>query len=559
MADPAIEAALQHHRAGRLVEAEAGYRKLLAANPNHAEALNLLGLVGLQVGRHADAIQLLERAVRARPEHTGARDNLARAHFQIGLLAHKAGRFTEAADHNRRVLELVPTNAEAHYNLASALGPIGDPAEVAAQFAEAARLKPDLSIAQHKLVHAYHFVPGADAKVSLERHRAWARRFADPLTGAATQPHANSRDPRRRLRVGYVSPDFRRHSVAYFFEPLLASRDKSQVEVFCYADEIKRDETTDRLRAHADFWRPITGKSDEDVAALVRADAIDVLIDLNGHLDNNRLLTFARRPAPVQVTYLGYPDTTGMAAMDYRLSDFVADPPGLADELHTERLVRLPNCAWCYRPDDRAPTPARSAGDGRTTFGCFNSAKKINAPLIALWAKLLRAAPESRLIIKDGQGTPSPAAPRILGEFQRHGLADRVELLDFTLDPTAHLATYNRIDVALDTFPYHGTTTTCEALWMGVPVVTLLGDRHLSRVGASLLRAVGLPDLIAQTAEEYVSIAARIAGERRDCAALREQMRTSPLMDATRFARDVEAAYREMWTRWCAGDDHARG
>ena len=547
--------ALAHHRAGRLAEAEAIYRRILAADPNHVEALRLLGMIALQVGRHADAIRLLERALRLKPDHAELGATLADAHFALGQAAERRGGFDEAAEHYRRVTQLQPLMAEGHFNLGAALSAGADATEIIPHIAQAARLRPDLSVAHQKLLHLYHFVPDADAKANFERHREWARQFADPLSSGAA-PHANDRDPHRRLRIGYISPDFRRHSVAYFLEPLLASHDRDQVEIFCYADEIKRDVTTARLQSLANHWRAISGWSDERVAQLIRADAIDILVDLAGHLAHSRLLAFARKPAPIQATYLGYPDTTGLSAIEYRLTDALADPPGQGDAFYTEKLIRLPRCAWCYRPDDASPPAERDPADGRITFGSFNAAMKINAPLIAVWARILRAVPGSRMIIKDGQGTPSPAHPRLRREFERHGIsADRVELLSFVPDVSEHLRLYRRVDVALDTFPYHGTTTTCEAMWMGVPVVTLAGDRHVSRVGVSLMDQVGLADLVARSGEEYLRLAASLAADvarraqlRQD---LRQRMQRSPLMDGPRFARDVDAAYRQMWHGWC--------
>jgi predicted O-linked N-acetylglucosamine transferase (SPINDLY family) len=372
-------------------------------------------------------------------------------------------------------------------------------------------------------------------------------------------PHANSLDPNRRLRVGYVSPDFRRHSVAYFLEPLLAAHDKSGFEIFCYAHDHKPDDdVTARLRGYADHWRSVAAMPDHDLAQLIRADGIDILIDLAGHIEHNRLLAFARKPAPVQASYLGYPDTTGLRAIDFRLTDALADPPGDADDRYAEHLIRLPGCAWCYRPDEHAPPADRIDDDAPVTFGCFNVARKINAAVIQTWAAILRAAPASRLVIKDGQGTPSPAIPRLRREFDRHGIAaERVELLSYVPDVAAHLGLYHRVDVALDTFPYSGTTTTCEALWMGVPVVTRVGDAHLSRVGGSLLAAVGLPELVTRSAEEYIDAAVHLAREGKRTSeqrhALREQMRRSPLVEGEAFARNVESAYREMWSRYARG------
>jgi predicted O-linked N-acetylglucosamine transferase (SPINDLY family) len=454
---------------------------------------------------------------------------------------------------------LDPSLAEGHFNLGACVSAGGEAAEAIAHLTAALRLMPDDAVAHQRLLHAHHYDVNFDPRQSRDRHVAWARKFADPLTANAP-PHANSLDPNRRLRVGYVSPDLRRHSVAYFLEPLLAAHDKSGFEIFCYAQEHKPgDDVTARLQGYADHWRSVAALPDHDLAQLIRADGIDILIDLAGHVEHNRLFAFARKPAPVQASYLGYPDTTGLRAIDFRLTDALSDPPGDGDECYTERLIRLPDCAWCYRPDEHAPPPDRADDGGAPiTFGCFNVARKINAALIETWSMILRATPGSRLIIKDGQGTPSPAIPRLRREFDRHGIAaDRIELLSYVPDIAAHLGLYRRVDVALDTFPYHGTTTTCEALWMGVPVVTRVGDAHLSRVGGSLLAAVGLPALVTRSADDYIAAAVRLAAEGKRTSqqrhALREQMCRSPLMDAETFARTVESAYREMWSRYARG------
>ena len=264
---------------------------------------------------------------------------------------------------------------------------------------------------------------------------------------------------------------------------------------------------TERLRTHADEWRSLVGLSDEQTAELIRQDRIDILIDLAGHTANNRLLVFARKPAPVQVTWLGYPNTTGLDTIDYRLTDAFADPSGLT-ELHcSETLVRLPACAWCFAPADPVPPVSTPPvlHEGHITFGCFNVMPKINEPLLRLWSEILHAVPDSRLLLKNAFLRASSVQQRVRATFEAAGIAsDRIELMDHVSDLAGHLACYGRVDIALDTSPYHGTTTTCEALWMGVPVVSLAGETHVSRVGASLLANVGLPELVARTTEEYV-------------------------------------------------------
>jgi predicted O-linked N-acetylglucosamine transferase (SPINDLY family) len=301
-------------------------------------------------------------------------------------------------------------------------------------------------------------------------------------------------------------------------------------------------------------WHNITGQSDEEVAQRIRSERIDILVDLSGHTSGNRLRVFARKPAPVQVSYLGYANTTGLPVIDYRLTDAHADPPGMTEGLNVEKLWRLPGCAWCFAAPEGAPE-VKEREEGPITFGCFNAFAKMNPKIVAMWARLLGQVSGSRLVLKSAGAGAESSRGQVMRQFAELGIAgDRVEMLGWMDKPQRHLETYHRIDVALDTFPYHGTTTTCEALWMGAPVVTLAGRSHVSRVGVSLLSAVGLEELVAGDEEEYVSIAAALASDMGWLAALRaglrQRMQASALMDAAGFAANVESAYREMWKKW---------
>jgi predicted O-linked N-acetylglucosamine transferase (SPINDLY family) len=391
-----------------------------------------------------------------------------------------------------------------------------------------------------------------------EEHRRWNHLHARPL-GQFIQSHANDRSPERRLRIGYVSPDFREHSVAFFLAGLLEHHDPFVTEVFCYSDSTTRDAVTVRLEGLATHWRKIINLSDSRVADLIRRDGIDILVDLAGHTANNRLLVFARNPAPVQVTWLGYPNTSGLDTIDYRITDTFADPLGSTEHLHSERLIRLPLSAWCYRPlEDSPPVNASPVHEtGHITFGCFNAMPKINRSLLELWSRILLAVQDSRLLLKNSALGGLPMQEQLRKQFQEMGIGpDRVEMAGRVPDLCGHLATYGRVDIALDTFPYHGTTTTCEALWMGVPVVTLLGRTHVARVGVSLLSNLGHPEWLAPSPHEYVNLAVDLAQDPSRLAALRstlrKRMEASPLTDSPRFARDIEAVYRDMWRAWCA-------
>jgi predicted O-linked N-acetylglucosamine transferase (SPINDLY family) len=333
--------------------------------------------------------------------------------------------------------------------------------------------------------------------------------------------------------------------------PILESHDRTAFEIYLYDDSPRLDAFTERLRPLADAWHRVRGMPDAQLAEKIRADRIDVLVDLAGHTAGNRLLTFARRPAPVQISYLGYPNTTGLNTVDYRLTDAVADPPGLADELHTEKLVRLPGTFLTFRPPVETPEVVDPPvlKNGFVTFGSFNALWKVNAPLLQLWARVLRAVPDSRLMMK-AEGLEEPdVAHRIANVFRQAGIdVARVRLLGREATYAGHLAAYGTCDVCLDTFPYAGTTTTCEALWMGVPVVSLAGEVHASRVGASLLSSVGLSEFAAPNAGAFVATAANLAGQperlRELRRTMRERLRGSPLMNPIGLTRAIETAYR---------------
>jgi protein O-GlcNAc transferase len=370
--------------------------------------------------------------------------------------------------------------------------------------------------------------------------------------------HTHDRNLERRLRIGYVSPDFKTHSVSYFIESLISSHDRRQFEVFCYAEVPNPDNKTDHLRKLADGWRSIVEMAMNDVVDCIRGDGIDILVDLTGHTANNRLQVFTKRPAPLQVTWLGYPNTTGLSAMDYRLIDAITDPEGPGDDLHSEQLVRMPNGFLCYTPDVEAPSvkvpPALS--NGIVTFGSFNNLSKITSSTLSAWARILEATPNSRLLLKNFSLADAQTRQRYLALFAERGInTKRVEFLNYIPSKSGHLESYNRIDISLDTFPYNGTTTTCEALWMGVPVICLRGDRHAARVGASILTRVGQPDLIAETVDDYVAVAGALAKDQVRLTTLRRSLRptmaASPLCDAQGFTLDVETAFKNMWREWC--------
>jgi len=391
-----------------------------------------------------------------------------------------------------------------------------------------------------------------------QAHLDWAKRHAEPLTPAAPA-FANLAAPERPLRIGYVSGDLRRHPLAAFVEPILRAHDRAAFEIFCYDNGGARDAMNEQLRGLVPNWRDIAGLDDAQVAELVREDAIDILVDLSGHTPGNRLLVFARKPAPVQLSALGDVTTTGLSAMDYRLTDPWCDPEEAGEELFTEELCRLHIGVNCYLPpaDLPDPGPPPCAATGRVTFASFNNLGKVSPLLLDLWALILKAVPGARLLLKT-KGLGDPATQENLREhFRAAGIApERLDLRDWSASPRAHYETFQEADIALDSFPYNDAASTCEALMMGLPVIALIGPNYASRVSYSLLGRLGLDGLAAETGESYVSIAAALAS-RPDVLVeirkgLRGRMLAGTLCDAERYTRDLESAYREMWHRWCA-------
>jgi protein O-GlcNAc transferase len=534
---------------GTLDEAIAAYRRAIALKPEYAEAFCNLGSALHKEGKPDLAIACYERAIALNPDKAEA------AYSNLGTALKEQGKSTEAIAAYQQALVLAPESAGTHVNLANALLYQGKLREAIATYRHALELRSDAA-AHSSLLFALQYSDSVDPDSIQREHKRWARHHALRVANVI-QPHDNDPDPERRLRIGYVSPDFHTHSVAFFIEPILAHYDRQRYEVFCYNNERKTDAVTDRLRTLVDHWRDIARLSDERVARLIRADGIDILVDLAGHTTGNRLLVFARKPAPVQVTYLGYPNSTGLATIDYRLTDTLADPPTETQVWHSETLVRLPRGFLCYQPPANAPAvaPPPVATTHQVTFGSFNNPTKISDATIAYWADILRRTPNARLLLKARQLGDVATRERLKGLFAQHGIAtERVEMVSWVPDKAEHLGLYHQIDIALDTFPYNGTTTTCEALWMGVPVVILAGRMHAGRVGVSILTHIGLPELIAEDPEGYVQLATSLAQDlgrlKTLRAELRQKMLHSPLMDANGFSQRLEMEYRNMWRQW---------
>jgi hypothetical protein len=547
--DKLLDAGIAHQAAGRFTDAEPMLRQVLQWQPNNADALHYLGLVLHQTGRSDEGLPLLGRSAALAPGVAGFRYNYGKCLAERIRPDAAVAQLTEA-------LRLEPRLVDGYLQLGAVLRTQGRLDEAIAAFAQGARLAPMLPCASG-LLYTLWFHPRRSPESIFQEHRAWASRFVDPIASGAA-PHANDRDPHRRLRIGYVSPDFRNHVIGRYIEPVLARHDRERFEVCCYSDVATPDPLTRQIRAHAIVWRETFGMSHERVAETIRGDAIDILVDLTSHAGLNRLLAFARRPAPVQVTYLAYPTTTGLAAMDYRVTDARLDPPGMTEHLHTEKLLRLPGSYWVYPP--RADAPAvndlPAARNGCVTFGSLNAFTKINADVLAVWSRILAALPDSRLhVLLPGGVENNRHAPPM---FQSSGIDPaRVRFIEFQSHAN-YPRLFHEIDVTLDPFPYPGHTTSLDSLFMGVPVVTLAGQSPVSRAGVSVLAHAGLDDLVAGTRDAYVRIATDLARDLPRLAALRRELRPrmlgGPLADHESLTRSLESAYRTIWQRRCRGE-----
>ena len=528
---------------GRLTDALAPLEQAAALAPNDPSTALTLGVTLLDLQRAPEAIAPLSRLVALVPQFAEARNILASA-----LLS--AGQPSSAHLHVTTGLQLRPGHPASLENLGRCLRALGRMDEALPLYDAAAASSPQPAT-HSNAVFAAQYVAGLSLAELTARASAWAQRHTAPWA-SRPRPPRSAPAPGGRLRIGYVSADFRQHAVAFFLEPVLVAHDAAAVETFCYVNNRDADAVTARLRAAAHHWRDISRMDDEAAAACIRADHIDVLVDLSGHTADHRLGVFARRPAPCQVSWLGYPATTGLTAIDFRVTDDACLPPEVDERLHgSERLLRLPNVFCCYRPPADAPAvgPLPCLDGEPFTFISCNALAKLSAATIALWAAVLHAVPDSRLRLH-APGGGDPGAQTGFGEkFAAHGIAPgRVSLSGEALPVRAHLARYHAADIALDPTPYCGTTTTCEALLMGVPVITLAGETHVSRVGVSLLRAVGLTECVAQSTEDFVRIAVKLATERETLATLRaglrERLLSGPLGQTVTFTRNWEAALR---------------
>jgi len=529
--------------------AEACFKHALELAPNLAAAHTGYGNSLLRQGRYDDAAAVFSNTAGKFPRDVGTLN-------RIGNIYRTTHMLSEAMRYYQLALKQQPSCAEIWNNVANIHLARGQITEACDGYQKATALKPDFWQAGSNRVMAMNYLPDTPPASLLRAHQRWSIQHTSHLNRFHDWP--NRLSPGRPLRVGYVSPDFHHHPVAAFMAPILSNHDERRIVPVCFSDSLKIDEVTLRLQGYATRWHTVAELDDDELTALVRREAIDILVDLAGHTGKHRLRVFARKPAPIQISYLGYPATTGLTEIDYRLSDHWADPPGDADGHCTETLLRLPSGFLCYQPDSAAPEvrPPPSDGTGRITFGSLNNLSKVNDEVVSCWSDILLALPESRLLIKNlALGDPS-VRECYWEKFESNGVQrERVELRSRVASYAEHLATYHEIDIALDTFPYNGTTTTCEALWMGVPVVTLSGRLHAGRVGHSLLARIQLGELVAADIGQYKKTALSLAGDparlRELRQSLRRRMACSSLCDGPGFTRELEDIYRAVWTDWC--------
>jgi predicted O-linked N-acetylglucosamine transferase (SPINDLY family) len=568
-------------RLDRPAEAVPHLERALKLDPNQPHVLDNLGVVLVQTWGKEGSDRLLQQVLALKPSSPGLLNTL-------GCFLVQQGRFGQAIDNLKEGLRLKPDFAEAHYNLGLAYAGQMTSPEALAAFAEAVRLKPDYAEAYWGLANAYkeqalrdeaivyyrqclalqpgnmtvhsallqimHNQPDCDAAMIFAEHQRWYQQHAAHLA-ATIRPHGNDPDPDRRIRLGYLSGDFKWNVMGFYSELVLPQHDHGPFEVFGYANVARPDELTKRLQAHVDHWRPVAPLSDADLADLIRRDGIDLLVDLTGHTGASRMLVMARKPAPVTCTHFGYMDTSGLPMMDYRITDATCDPVGMTERYHTEELIRMPEIMWVYRANVNAEvTPLPALAAGRVTFGVFNGFHKITDPAVALWARILAAVPGSRAHVLGG--VSGQADERLLAAFQRHGIPRERVTLFGRQEREAYFRLYQEADLSLDTFPYTGCNTTCDSLWMGVPVVTLAGQTCMARQGASPLAHLGLHDLVCETPEAYVETAVKLAGDLPRLTelrgTLRPRMQAATLTNPERFTRQLEGLYRTMWRNWCA-------
>lgn len=537
--DQAFQMAIHFQATGNASGAESLFRQILSKAPRHYSVMNSLGVLLMTCGKAEEGLILLRRAAKADPGNAYFANNL-------GLALEGSGQLEEAESQFRRAIELNPNFGAAYCGLGHALCQSGRVSQALPVFRQAVQAQPDYARGWDNLLFTLQFVPGMSAQEILDEHKRWHAEVASPLMGQ--DPLVTDRGADRRLKVGYLGGHFWAHCQALFLAPLLANHDHSAFEIHCYSTGSKCDEKTELFKSYADAWHDCLHLSDSQVAEQIRADRIDVLVDLSMHMAGGRSLIAAQRPAPVQVAWLAYPGTNGFGPEDFRLTDPYLDPPGSDETVYGESTIRLPDTFWCYDPQSELPIgdlPANA--DKLVTFGCLNNFAKVNEETLSLWRRFFDArGMRSRMLLMAAKGPHRNQVAKALGP--------NVEVKFVEYRPREeYLKTYGRIDICLDTFPYNGHTTSLDAYWMGVPVVTYASpnSRLVGRAGLSQLTNLGLQELCGSSEEEFIDIGVALSGDLPRLASLRrslrERMLSSPLMDGPKFARGMEEALRTAW------------
>lgn len=535
---------------GLYEDALVSHRKALALKPDYAEVHSNLGVTLEALGRLDEAADCYRRALQYLP-------NFADAHLNLGNVLRSLGRLDEAIKCYRDAVLFNPVHAQAYSNLGSALQSAGLFDEAIKCFRKAIALNPDFDQAYSNLLFCQLHQPHLDFDVYRADQRAFAERFEAPLR-ATWQAHCNDTSPDRQLKLGFVSGDLRNHAVAKFIEPVWSALPRSEFVLYAYATHAIDDAVSLRLREQVQHWHNVAVLGDDALAELIRADGIDILVDLSGHTANNRLLSFARKPAPIQITYLGFPGSSALQAMDYRITDGNADPLG-NEAWYQETLLRLPDSLWCYQPSADMPEVSAlpALGNGFVTFGSLNNVNKLDDVTIALWGQLLRSIPDARLLL----GTVAEGRSRevLTGKFAEQGIDAARLTFAGVLPNAAFHRLFHQVDIALDPVTMNGATTTCEGLWMGVPTLSMVGQRFGMRAGLSLLSAAGIAEFAVANADDYLQLARHYASHLDQLAqlraSLREKVAQSPLMDAPRYANNMSALFRQCWRAWVANQE----
>lgn len=533
----------------RFNEAYQCYQQSLTLNPNFAEAYSNLAMIFGEMGHLTEAISYFQKALSINDQNPQIRYNL-------GIAYVKQHQLMEAISCYQQILLTHPFHLETYSSLGKVLKDIGMIDESIDSYQKVLNLNPTYREAFQNFLYTLNFSIIHDRENLFLEHQKFNQQCALPLA-SSIQPHFNECLRTRRLKIAYLSPDFRKHSLSYFIEPLLRHHDHHQFEIYCYYNNHKVDQITQQLQEYSDHWIDCASFSDEALIKRIRQDQIDILVDLSGHTHHNRVLVLSQKPAPIQVFHtIAYSNTTGLTAIDYRITDHYVDPKN-TDLLSSEVLIRMPVSYYCYRPHEGSPSvnSLPAIKNGYITFGSFNSPAKLNNFILSLWAKLLHTFPHAKLSIMSQAFVDLSVRQFFQNRLARLGIDSKQVIISYAPSTEETLAAYHQIDIGLDSYPFNGATTTCQALWMGVPVVTLVGHTPASRAGLSILSAVDLTELITYTSEEYLEKCASLACDLHHLQTLRKiirsKMLSSPLMDGLTSTRHLEAAYLSMWEKWC--------